>query len=76
MGVYVRAEKIADDGKLVTYSFTSADGSQRKLFVDREEEHLWPEDGNENILFQGAAMAIVKAWRQQGELPDKALHQA
>ena len=21
------------------------------LFVDREEDHLWPEDGNGNILF-------------------------
>jgi hypothetical protein len=76
MGVYVRIEKVNDDGKLARYSFRSADGSQRILVVDREEERLWPEDGIHNIEYNGAARALVKAWRQQGDLPDKALHQA
>jgi len=76
MGIYVKIEKIDDDGKLVRYSFMSADGSLRILVVDRKEERLWPEDGIHNIEYNGAARALVKAWRQQGELPDKALHQA
>jgi uncharacterized membrane protein len=76
VAVNVEIRKVADDGRLVRYSFISSDGSERMLVVDREQERLWPADGVENIEYHGAARALVRAWRQQGELPEKARHQA
>ena len=76
MATDVEIRKVADDGRLVRYSFASSDGSERILVVDRAEERLWPDDGVENIEYHGAALALVRAWHQQGELPDRARHQA
>jgi hypothetical protein len=76
VAIDVEIRKVADDGRLARYSFVSSDGSERTLVVDREEERLWPDDGVENIEYHGAARALVRAWRQQGELPDRARHQA
>lgn len=76
MAIDVEIRKVADDGRLVRYSFVSSDGSERTLVVDRDEERLWPDDGVENIEYNGAARALVRAWRQHGELPERARHQA
>jgi hypothetical protein len=76
VAINIEIRKVADDGRLVRYSFVSSDGSERTLVVDRDEERLWPDDGVENIEYNGAARALVRAWRQHGELPDRARHQA
>jgi hypothetical protein len=76
VAIDVEIRKVADDGRLVRYSFVSSDGSERTLVVDRDEERLWPDDGVENIEYNGAARALVRAWRQHGELPERARHQA
>jgi hypothetical protein len=76
VAIDVEIRKVADDGRLVRYSFVSSDGSERTLVVDRDEERLWPDDGVENIEYNGAARALVRAWRQNGELPERARHQA
>jgi hypothetical protein len=76
MGLYVRVQKVSDDGKLVRYSFTDGEKPERMLIVDRDEECLWPEDGNPDGIYRGAAQALVRDWRKKGELPDKALLQA
>jgi hypothetical protein len=76
VAIDVEIRKVADDGRLVRYSFVSSDGSERTLVVDRDEERLWPDDGVENIEYNGAARALVTAWRQHGELPERARHQA
>ncbi len=76
MAINIEIRKVADDGRLVRYSFVSSDGSERTLVVDRDEERLWPDDGVENIEYNGAARALIRAWRQHGELPDRARHQA
>jgi hypothetical protein len=76
MAIYVRAEKIAGDDRRATYSFGPGGGSARTLVVDLDEDRIWPEDGNEDGIFRGAALAIVRERRRQGGLPDVALHQA
>ena len=76
MAINVEIKKVADDGRLARYAFLSSTGEERLLIVDRETEQLWPDDGLENIEYNGAARALVKAWRQQGDLPDRARHQA
>lgn len=76
MGLFVSAQKVADDGRLAKYSFTTGDSPERILLIDREADRIWPEDGNRDGIFGGAAQAIVRAWQKQGELPDRALHQA
>ena len=76
MAINVEIKKVADDGRLVRYSFISSTGEERFLIVDREAERLWPDDGLENFEYNGAARALVKAWREQGDLPDRARHQA
>jgi hypothetical protein len=75
VAIDVEIRKVADDGRLVRYSFVSSDGSERTLVVDRDEERLWPDDGVENIEYNGAARALIRAWRQHGELPERARHQ-
>jgi hypothetical protein len=67
VAIDVEINKVADDDRLARYSFVSSDGSERSLMVDREDERLWPDDGVENIEYNGAARALVRAWRQQGE---------
>jgi hypothetical protein len=76
MGLYVRAEKIAGDDRSASYSFGTGDGAERTLFFDLGKDRIWPEDGNEDGIFRGAALAIVREWRRQGKLPDVALHQS
>ena len=76
MGVNVEIIKVADDGRLIRYSFMSSTGEQRSLTVDRETEQVWPDDGFDNIEYHGAVMALVKAWRVKGEFPNRARHQA
>jgi hypothetical protein len=76
MGVNVEIIKIADGGRLVRYSFLASTGEQRSLTVDREAGRVWPDDGLDNIEFRGAVRALVKGRREQGDLPDRARHQA
>jgi hypothetical protein len=76
MGMYVRLDKLSDDGRLVKYAFAEADGRQRTLVFDRQEERVWPEDDNRDGIFRGAAQALAKAWYDRHELPEKLLHQA
>jgi hypothetical protein len=76
MGLYVRAEKIAGDDRSATYSFSDGQGPARTLFINLDEDRIWPADGDTSGLFGGAAQAIVRAYRNDGHLPDVALHQA
>lgn len=76
VAIYIRLEKLADDGRLVRYSFATADGPRRTLVFDREEQRMWPEDGEWDGIFRGAAQAIGRAWRKSGELPDSTALQA
>jgi hypothetical protein len=76
VAINVEIKKVSDDGRLARYSFMSSTGEERLLIVDRQDERLWPDDGLENIEYNGAARALVKAWREQGDLPDRARHQA
>jgi hypothetical protein len=76
LAINVEIKKVADDGRLARYMFMSSSGEERLLIVDREAERLWPNDGIENMEYNGAARALVKAWREQGHHPDRARHQA
>jgi len=76
VAINVEIKKVADDGRLARYSFMSSTGEERFLIVDREAERLWPDDGLENFEYNGAARALVKGWREQGDLPGRARHQA
>jgi hypothetical protein len=76
VAINVEIKKIADDGRLARYSFMSSLGEERFLTVDREAERVWPDDGLENIEYNGAVRALVKVWRENGEFPDRARHQA
>ena len=76
MGIYVRAEKIAGSDRSATYTFSDGHGPARTLFIDLDEDRIWPEDGDTGGLFGGAAQAIVGTYRREGHLPDVALHQA
>jgi len=76
VAINVEIKKVADDGRLVRYSFMSSLGEERFLTVDREAERVWPDDGLENIEYNGAVRALVKVWRENGEFPDRARHQA
>ena len=77
MGLYVRAQKVAGDDRRATYSFTAGDNTPgRTLIVDLDADRIWPEDGNRDGIFGGAVSAIVRAYQDQGRLPDVALHQS
>jgi hypothetical protein len=76
VGINVEIKKIADDGRLVRYSFLSSTGEQRSLTVDRKTEQVWPDDDLDNIEYHGAVLALVKVWREHGDFPDRARHQA
>jgi hypothetical protein len=76
MGLYVRAEKIAGGDRSAAYSFTDGEVPARTLTIDLDEDRIWPEDGDNGGLFRAAALAIVRAHRREGRLPDVALHQA
>jgi hypothetical protein len=70
MAIYIQLDKVTDDGRLVKYSFATMSGPRRTLVFDREEERMWPEDGNWDGIFRGAAQVVGRAWRNGGELPD------
>jgi len=76
MGLHVRARKVAGNDRSATYSFTTGDSPERMLVVDLDADRIWPEDGNEDGVFRGAVLAIVRERRRQGTLPDLALHQS
>lgn len=76
MAINVEIKKVADDGRQVKYSFISSTGGVRTMTVDRETERVWPDDGLENFEYNGAALALVKAWRENGEFPGRARFQA
>jgi hypothetical protein len=76
MGLYVRVQKVAGDDRSATYSFTTGDGSERTLFIDLDEDRIWPADGNRDGIYRGAAQALVRELRKQGKLPDLALLQS
>jgi hypothetical protein len=76
MGLHVRARKVAGNDRLATYSFTTGDGPERMLVVDLDSGRIWPEDGNEDGVFRGAVLAIVRERRRRGTLPDRASHQS
>jgi hypothetical protein len=46
------------------------------LVVDLDADRIWPEDGNEDGVFRGAVLAIVRERRRQGTLPDLPSHQS
>jgi hypothetical protein len=76
MGIYVRLQKLADDGTRATYAFSPGEGADRTLIFDRAEGRIWPQDGARDGIFRAAAGTVAKAWAEHGELPDKLLHQA
>jgi hypothetical protein len=76
MGLYVRARKVAGDGRVATYAFTAGDGPERTLVVDLDADRIWSEDGNEDGVFRGAVLAIVRERRRQGTLAALAWHQS
>ena len=76
MAIYIRLERLADDGRFVKYSFSTLEGSRRTLVFSREEERMWPEDDKWDGIFHGAAQVVARAWRQHGELPERLLLQA
>ena len=76
MAVYLRLDKMSDDGRSVTSSFTNGENTTRTLVFDREQERLWPEDGNEDAMFETAAITVVRAWRKGGDMPARLLFQA
>jgi hypothetical protein len=76
VAISVEIKKVADDGRLVRYSFLSSLGEERFLTADREAERVWPDDGLDNIEYHGAVRALIKVWRETGEFPDRARHQA
>jgi hypothetical protein len=76
LGLYVRVQKVAGDDRSATYSFTTGEGSERTLFIDLDEDRIWPEDGNRDGIFRGAAQALARELRKQGKLPDLALLQS
>jgi hypothetical protein len=76
VAINVEIKKVADDGRQVKYSFISSTGEERTMTVDRETERIWPDDGLENFEYNGAALALVKVWRENGEFPDRARYQA
>ena len=43
MAINVEIKKVADDGRLVRYSFLSSLGEERFLTADREAERVWPD---------------------------------
>jgi hypothetical protein len=76
MGLYVRVQKIAGDDRSATYSFTTGEAAERTLFIDLDEDRIWPEDGNRDGVFRGAAQALARELRNQGRLPELALLQS
>ena len=76
MGLYVRVQKIAGDDRSATYSFTTGEAAERTLFIDLDEDRIWPEDGNRDGVFRGAAHALARELRNQGRLPELALLQS
>jgi hypothetical protein len=77
MGLYARAQKVAGGDRRATYSFTTTgDYAPRTLVIDNDEDRIWPEDGNRDGIFHGAAAAIIRGYRREGRLPDVALHQS
>jgi hypothetical protein len=76
MGLYVRVQKVAGDDRSATYSFTTGEAAERTLFIDLDQDRIWPEDGNRDGVFRGAAQALAREVRHQGKLPDLALLQS
>ncbi len=76
MGLYVRVQKVAGDDRSATYSFTTGEAAERTLVVDLDQGRIWPEDGNRDDVFRGAAQALIRELRNQGRLPDHAVLQS
>jgi hypothetical protein len=76
LGLYVRVEKVDGDDRSARYSFTTGEGSARTLFIDLDEDRVWPEDGDRDVVFRGAAQALARELDAQGRLPDLALLQS
>jgi len=69
-------QKIEGDERSAKYSFTTGDGPERTLFIDLDEDRIWPEDGDRDVVYRGAAQALARELRTQGRLPDRALLQS
>jgi hypothetical protein len=76
VAIYVELKKIADDGRMAKYSSGDPVTPPRTLIIDRDEDRIWPEDGNEDGYFHAAASAVAVAWVRRGELPDRLLRQS
>ena len=76
MGLYVRVQKVAGDDRSARYSFTTGDVPERILLVDLDQDRIWPEDGDRDAIFRGAAQALARELEAQGRLPDLALLQS
>lgn len=75
--MYVELTKTAQDETRTTYRFPGGDQPARTLIFDRAEEQIWPEDGNNDPVFQTAAMTVAKAWREHGDnLPETLYHRS
>lgn len=72
VGLYVRVQKVAGNDRSASYSFTTGDGPERTLFIDLDEDRVWPEDDDRDVVFRGAAQALAREVGDQGTLPDAA----
>ena len=76
MALYVRVEKVDGGDRSAKYSFSTGDGPARILLIDLDADRVWPEDGDRDVVFRGAAQALAHELDAQGRLPDLALLQS
>ena len=55
---------------------TTGDVPERILLIDLDQDRIWPEDGDRDAIFRGAAQALARELEAQGRLPDLALLQS
>lgn len=76
MGMYVELTKVDEPGR-TAYSFPGGGEPARILVFDRATERIWPEDGNNDPVFQAAARILARAWREHGDdLPETLYHRS
>jgi hypothetical protein len=63
MAVYARMKKIDKDAATVRYLLDDGEHADRIVIFKKSSEEIYPEDGNKNAAFEGAARKLAVARR-------------
>lgn len=70
MAVYAKMNKIHEDATTVRYLLDDGEHADRIVVFNKSSEEIYPEDGNRNGAFEGAARKFATAHLKTGQAPD------